>query len=112
VKAVRKSGASHFSDAHQKAGAALIAVYALQCALGALVHFVKPKARTNAPKRPVQNYVHALLGLGVLAGAFAQVRSGYGTEWGAATGRSVPSWTNRAWWAWVVVSFNAHLAVA
>lgn len=79
----------------------LFVLYAAQCTLGALIHFVKP---LHSTRRPPQNYVHAVLGITVVTLAFWQVHTGYRNEWPAATGRGeVPSGVNAAWIAWAVV---------
>lgn len=63
---------------------------------------MKPK---NAKRRPLQNYLHAVLGLTVIGLAFYQVRSGYKTEWVLSTGRDeLPETVNIVWYIWVVVS--------
>ena len=58
----------------QTIGFAIFGLYIAQVTLGALVHFV----RIPFPflgHRPPQNYIHALLGLTILAMAEYQVRS-------------------------------------
>lgn len=112
-------GSSHFNDDHkvrlrhplligsrltiyaQKLGLVICILYVVQCTLGAVVHFIK---NPNRVRRPAQNYVHAVLGLVIIALAFAQVRSGYHSEWSAATGRgNVSNGVNIVWIIWVVV---------
>ena len=59
---------------NQKWGVALFVLYFAQNALGAVVHWVKPK---SVAKRPPQNYLHAVLGLFIIGAAYYQVRDGY-----------------------------------
>jgi hypothetical protein len=89
-------------------------LYLLQVTLGGFIHFVKlPLMSTNAKKdderrrRPVQNYVHAVLGLFIIALAFYQVHTGYDVEYPKYTGLKVPSWVRPTWIALAVVSHNA-----
>ncbi|KDQ58563.1 hypothetical protein JAAARDRAFT_34380 [Jaapia argillacea MUCL 33604] len=88
---------SHFYDVHQKLGYGLLALYIAQCALGAFIHWVKPKNRRG---RPPQNYVHAVLGLATIGISFYQVRTGYATEWMNVTGRTLDG-VNIFWWIWI-----------
>ncbi len=75
IAAVSTAGAVHLDDDHKRWGIAIFVLYFIQCALGALVHYVKPTSWTVRRKRPVQNYFHAILGLLVIGLAFYQVRS-------------------------------------
>jgi hypothetical protein len=65
---------------------------------------VKPKSST---RRPLQNYIHAIFGLILIAFGFYQVRTGYKTEWFYAvpTGGEIVG-ADIAWYAWIVVSFE------
>jgi hypothetical protein len=97
----------------QSVGIFLCVLYLLQVTFGAFIHFVKlPLMSTNVKKdderrrRPVQNYVHAVLGLFIIVLAFHQVRTGYSVEYPKYTGLKVPSWVGPTWTAWVVVSDN------
>lgn len=83
-------------------------LYWVQCALGAFIHWVKPKRSTG---RPVQNYFHAIFGLFIIALAFYQVRTGYKTEWPNTTGRGdIAKGADVVWYIWVVVrSYSPYL---
>ncbi|THU95506.1 hypothetical protein K435DRAFT_666290 [Dendrothele bispora CBS 962.96] len=101
VQSVSSSGVPHLNDDHKKWGVAIFVLYLFQCALGAIIHFIKPKHNTG---RPPQNYVHAVLGLLVIALGLYQVRTGYRTEWPVTTGRSpLPKGVDVVWYIWVVL---------
>ena len=77
VESVNKMGAGgHLDDTHKKWGIALLVLYAAQCSLGALIHWVKPSSWTVNKKRPMQNYLHAVFGLLIIGLAFYQVSRG------------------------------------
>ncbi|KAK0225379.1 hypothetical protein IW262DRAFT_1456466 [Armillaria fumosa] len=108
VQGVSSQGVPHLSDDHQKWGVGIFVLYLTQCALGAIIHWVKPK---NRPGRPPQNYFHALFGLIIIGLAFYQVRTGYVTEWPNTTGRGgVANGANIAWYIWVVLLPLLYLA--
>ncbi|KAF9023335.1 hypothetical protein BDZ89DRAFT_1069943 [Hymenopellis radicata] len=75
----------HFVDPHQQIGLALLILYVVQLVLGMLIHWVKMPA-LRVKRRPPQNYLHAVLGLAMLALAAYQVHYGLYTEWAFATG--------------------------
>jgi len=101
IVSVGKAGAIHLNDTHKKWGIAIFVLYFVQCALGAVIHWVKPK---NATRRPLQNYLHAILGLFLIGISLYQVRSGIKTEWPNTTGRGeLPNSTNIVWYVWVVL---------
>lgn len=80
----------------------IFSLYLLQCGLGTLIHWVKPKHHTG---RPAQNYLHAIVGLLLIGLALYQARSGYKTEWPKTTGRGdLPNGGNIIWYVWVAVS--------
>jgi cytochrome b561 len=86
----------------QKCGIAIFVLYFVQMGLGTIIHFFKPK---GARHRPVQNYLHAVIGLLLVALAFYQVRVGCREEWPKQTGRGpLSKATNVVWYIWVVVS--------
>ncbi|KAJ7019216.1 hypothetical protein C8F04DRAFT_1214393 [Mycena alexandri] len=90
-------------DPHKvgKPGIVLLALYVAQCIFGAVIHWVKPK---NATSRPLQNYLHAILGLTIIGLSMYQIRTGYSQEWPNFTGLGkVPSGVNILWMVWVVV---------
>ncbi|KZP34221.1 CBD9-like protein [Athelia psychrophila] len=89
------------SDMHKRYGVILFLFYLLQCSLGAVIHWIKPK---NAKRRPAQNYFHGVLGIAIIGLAFYQVWTGYHTEWPKMTGLgNVPNGVNVFWLVWVVL---------
>ncbi|KAK0462503.1 uncharacterized protein EV420DRAFT_1192002 [Desarmillaria tabescens] len=108
VQSVTTSGSLHLDDDHKQWGVAIFALYWVQCALGAFIHWVKPKRSTG---RPLQNYFHAIFGLFIISLAFYQVRTGYKTEWPMTTGRGdIANGANVIWYIWVVVVPLLYLA--
>lgn len=80
----------------------LLLFYLLQCSLGAVIHWFKPK---NAKRRPIQNYFHAVLGIAIIGLAIYQVRTGYSDEWPNMTGLgNLPNAVNVLWVFWAIVS--------
>lgn len=69
----------------QSIGTILLALYVVQCTIGAFIHYVKLPFRVFG--RPPQNYFHALFGLGIIALALYQVYIGFSAEWPDTTGR-------------------------
>ncbi|KAJ7751516.1 hypothetical protein DFH07DRAFT_525863 [Mycena maculata] len=97
------SGTPHFSDPHQKMGLALLVMYLLQVFLGAFIHWVKLPFRFPGG-RPPQNYLHAVLGLAIVALASYQTHYGLWIEWGFVTGNAHPvNWRCRHFWLAIVV---------
>lgn len=96
---ISHAGGPDISNTHTRVGVVLFIVYTLQCILGSIIHFVKPK---NAKGRPPQNYIHAVFGLTIIGLGFYQVRTGYAHEWPRATGRPAPMAINALWYVWVV----------
>lgn len=62
----------HFVDPHQKMGLVLLILYILQVVLGAFIHYVKIPSLSRG-HRPLQNYLHAILGLVIFVIAASQV---------------------------------------
>ncbi|KAG8825761.1 hypothetical protein FRC17_008545 [Serendipita sp. 399] len=108
----------HFDDTHKVLGLVLIGAYTLQLLLGVHIHFFKPRRRPLPPAtmnqnvaqlmttshRPLLNYVHAVVGLSIIALSFYQVYLGINVEWEVSTGRGVaPRIVERLWIAWIVV---------
>ncbi|KAF8143354.1 hypothetical protein K438DRAFT_1691444 [Mycena galopus ATCC 62051] len=88
-------------DPHKQTGIAIFGLYCVQCIVGALIHYVKPK---NATRRPAQNYFHAVFGLTIIALSMYQIRTGYNVEWPNFTGLGVvPSGVNTVWTLWVIL---------
>jgi hypothetical protein len=63
-------------DPHQKIGEALLGLYVAQLLLGMVIHFFKTPKLLNG-HRPPQNYLHAILGLAIIALAGFQVLPAY-----------------------------------
>ncbi|THH02961.1 hypothetical protein EW145_g6651 [Phellinidium pouzarii] len=111
VAGVSQAGAPHLADDHKRWGIAIFIIYLIQCALGGVIHFIKPRRKmdpaTGMPKvstRPPQNYGHAVLGLLTIGLAFYQVRTGYKVEWPKTVGRGdAPNDVNVAWMVWVIL---------
>ncbi|KAF9043771.1 hypothetical protein BDZ89DRAFT_1059221 [Hymenopellis radicata] len=101
IASVANAGAVHLDDDHKKWGVAIFVLYFVQCGLGAVIHWFKPKGSTG---RPPQNYLHAVIGLLLIGLAFYQVRSGYDDEWQEATGRNpLPNGVDIVFWIWVAI---------
>jgi len=103
---VQKAGGGH-SSTHTMLGLALFVLYLIQVTLGNIIHYIKPRRPTG---RPVQNYVHAVLGIAIIALAFWQVRLGYKQEFKPFTGHPVPDSVNSAWLALVIIIPVAYFA--
>lgn len=73
ISGVIKSGGA-LDNPHAKWGVAIFALYFVQLFLGALAHWVKPKSAKPGIRRPFHNYVHAIIGLFLIAVSFYQVR--------------------------------------
>ncbi|KAG8952550.1 hypothetical protein FRC03_012104 [Tulasnella sp. 419] len=68
--------------------------------------------RSSILARPIQNYLHAIIGLTIVGLALWNVRYGIVYEWTTFTGRNWTNDLNRAkkWWlAWVIVSCYVSL---
>lgn len=85
----------------KKLGLALFIIYLVQCSLGGIIHSIKPR---NSTGRPPQNYVHAVLGLLLIAIALYQVYYGFKYEWPRTTGRG-PVWSGASplFFVWLAV---------
>jgi len=85
----------------QQLGLVLLCLYGTQCALGAFIHFVKAQNRT---RRPIQNYLHAVVGLFTIALAMYQVYLGFKKEWPRTTGlEPFPQGVTILYYVWIVV---------
>lgn len=101
VRLVNEASAVHFDDGHKRRGLALLILYFVQCLLGFVVFKFKPWFSTR--RRPIQNYVHVVLGLVIIILALYQARTGYTTEWHKATEKKpLPKVTNAFWFGLVV----------
>lgn len=92
----------------QKLGIALFVLYFAQLTSGAVIHFFKFPARS--PRRPAQNYLHALTGLLLIALAAYQARTGYRREYPEMAGRAAPRGVGTLWVVWAVVRLSCFLA--
>ncbi|KAJ7879824.1 hypothetical protein B0H13DRAFT_1630611 [Mycena leptocephala] len=104
-----KYGESPDDDSNHKAlGNILLGLYAVQCAIGAIIHFFKPK---NSKGRPPQNYLHAVFGLIIIVLGMYQIRTGYDDEWPlyAGSGR-LPKGVNLLWIIWAILLSVAYAA--
>ncbi|KAJ6611601.1 hypothetical protein B0H10DRAFT_1882594 [Mycena sp. CBHHK59/15] len=96
------------SDDHKNWGTIIFALYFVQCGLGAVIHFFKPK---NAYRRPAQNYLHAVLGLVILALGMWQIHTGYDQEWPNYVGRGrFPDGVNSLWVMWCILLVISYAA--
>jgi len=96
-------------DHHKTIGFAIFGLYIAQVVLGAIVHFV----RIPIPfigHRPPQNYIHALLGLTILAMAEYQVHYGMYVQWPNFTGNIHPvkEAAKHAWLALVIIFWSLY----
>ncbi|KAF8955170.1 hypothetical protein BDZ97DRAFT_1860297 [Flammula alnicola] len=108
IAAVQSAGALHFGDSHRQSGIVIFVLYLAQCALGAFIHFVKSKKRT---RRPIQNYLHGLVGLATIGAAMYQIYNGFYTEWPNVTGRGpLSGGLTVFFWIWSVLLAVAYLA--
>ncbi|KAG8745774.1 hypothetical protein FRC10_007035 [Ceratobasidium sp. 414] len=106
VIAVQETGGRHFSDKHMLVGLVLFVLYACQALYGLVIHIVK---NPNRKRRPIQNYGHAILGLGLITLALYQVWMGLTYEWSMATGRDKPSRGVKILWiVWIAVLGGAY----
>jgi peptidoglycan/LPS O-acetylase OafA/YrhL len=106
----------------QKIGTIVFSLYIVQIVLGAFVHFIRIPFPLIV-NRPLSNYVHALLGLTILAmsayqvcrqhvldsanlNGFGQVHHGLYVQWPMQTGNQYPITLSEkhAWLALVIVS--------
>ncbi|CAE6534507.1 unnamed protein product [Rhizoctonia solani] len=107
VNVVQEAGMRHFNDTHTIVGLVLFLLYVCQALYGLIIHLVKNPYRR---RRPIQNYGHAILGLGVIALSLYQVWLGFNHEWPSATGRDKPGQGWRTFWIiWVVILGGAYI---
>ncbi|KAI0060787.1 hypothetical protein BV25DRAFT_1917347 [Artomyces pyxidatus] len=89
---------------HKSLGTTIMILYIIQFILGTIIHYVKiPIPLTG--HRPPQNYIHAILGLVILALSTSQIHQGIYTEWPEATGNvhPVPQSAKHSWLALIIV---------
>ncbi|KAI0644677.1 hypothetical protein C8Q79DRAFT_1011697 [Trametes meyenii] len=103
ISSVESAKATHLDDDHKKWGIAIFVLYFAQILLGAIVHYVKPTSWTVGKRRPMQNYLHAVFGILIVALAFYQVRSGFRTEWKQSGRPPISNAANIVWYVWVVL---------
>ncbi|CAD6587866.1 MAG: hypothetical protein CYPHOPRED_004159 [Cyphobasidiales sp. Tagirdzhanova-0007] len=87
--AVNQHNTKHWSSSHQTIGLIILIVLVVQVVLGAYNHHKYSPDRT---KKPWRNIAHIILGIGLTALGFAQVRLGmplYSTRYGDNTPRGV-----------------------
>ncbi|KAF5374583.1 hypothetical protein D9757_010155 [Collybiopsis confluens] len=112
----------HLDDKHKKWGVGLFVLYIFQCLLGAFIHWVKPKVKSSVStaasrgRRPLQNYLHAIVGLVLIGLGFYQVRNGYRVEWfklrrGEIVQGDGADWVWDIWIVVVPISYLAGLAL-
>ncbi|KAF7368673.1 CBD9-like protein [Mycena venus] len=95
-------------DGHKGLGTVILGLYVIQCAIGAIIHFFKPK---NAKRRPIQNYFHAVFGLAVIALGMYQIHTGYDEEWPRYSGLGeLPNGVNVLWYIWFILMVVAYAA--
>jgi hypothetical protein len=76
-------------------------LYVLQCLIGAVIHFLKP---ADGKRRPIQNYIHGILGVLLLVLGMYQIHTGYDQEWPMYMGYGrLPNYVNILWIIWCIV---------
>jgi hypothetical protein len=97
-------------DHHKTIGFVIFGLYIAQVTLGAFVHFVRIRLPFLAGHRPPQNYIHALLGLTILAMANYQVHYGIYIQWPRMTGNIHPvkEAAKHAWLALVIIFWSLY----
>ncbi|KAI0260804.1 hypothetical protein BC834DRAFT_973108 [Gloeopeniophorella convolvens] len=97
-------------DHHKRIGFCIFSLYIAQVLLGAFIHFVRIPF-LFVGHRPPQNYIHAILGLLILAMANYQVHYGYSHEWPLLTGNVHPvkEAAKHAWLALMIVFWALYL---
>ncbi|KAF8162180.1 hypothetical protein K438DRAFT_1618589 [Mycena galopus ATCC 62051] len=103
-------GVDFRQDPHGQIGIALLTMYFAQLLLGTVIHFAKMHGLFRG-HRPPQNYLHVVLGLGILVLAAYQVHYGFTVIWPLATGNvhRVPNSARHAWLALIIVRPSYHL---
>ncbi|KAI0769437.1 CBD9-like protein [Trametes elegans] len=104
IAVVENVQAPHLNDEHKRWGVAIFVLYFAQIALGAVIHWVKPTSWIAGKRRPAQNYVHAVLGIAIVAFAFYQVRTVFREEWPRTSGRPpISKAVDIVWYIWVAL---------
>lgn len=106
VNTISKNKGSHFADKHMIIGLVLFLLYICQALYGLVIHLVKSP---NRKKRPIQNYGHAILGLGLIILALYQVWLGFNHEWPLVTGRDKKRGARVFWIIWIVILGAAYV---
>ncbi|KAI0288575.1 hypothetical protein BC826DRAFT_680155 [Russula brevipes] len=94
-------------DTHKRIGLVIFGLCIAQMSLGTFIHYVRV-FRVSFPfgsRRPPQNYMHALLGLTILALAEYQVHNGMYSEWPRKTGNSPMSKSAKHAWLALTIIF-------
>ncbi|KAN0107376.1 hypothetical protein V8E52_010207 [Russula decolorans] len=97
-------------DHHKRVGFAILALYIAQIVIGMFIHFVRIPFLFIA-HRPPQNYLHAILGLVILAMAGYQIYDGIYTEWPLMTGNIPPvkDSAKHAWLALLIIFWTLYV---
>lgn len=72
-RGVTLAQSGHWDDTHKKWGLAIFILYWSQFLLGVIIHFWKPRLSPKIVGRPIQNYLHPLLGIFIVAASYYQV---------------------------------------
>jgi len=108
IAVVADGGGPHFTSKHTRLGLVLFILYTVQVLLGNIIHRFKPKSA--ALRRPVQNYIHVLLGIIIIIASFYQVHTGYKEEFPELTGRDLPKAADIVFYVWIAVIPLLYLA--
>ncbi|KAG5732814.1 hypothetical protein E4T56_gene2850 [Termitomyces sp. T112] len=109
ISVFSQEGRRLFDDMHQITGVLLVTLYYLQIALGRYIHRRRENAPSTMRLHPPTNIFHIILGISIIAIAFAQVLSGM-REWKMFTGDShIAHWCHMLWKIWVVALPVAYL---
>jgi len=109
VKANQISGERRGSaSAHTRIGFVIFGLYITQIVLGLFIHFVRVKTFLFGGSRPPQNYIHALLGLTIVALAEYQIYDGIYSEWPKFTGNPISASAKHAWLALMIVFWSLY----
>lgn len=109
IAVVASGGGPHFDSSHTRLGLALFVLYLIQVLLGNIIHRFKSKSALR--RRPVQNYIHVVLGIFIIGLSFYQVHTGYEDEYPDATGQEpLPKAADIIFYVWLVLIPVLYLA--